>query len=110
MSLIKFCNKKEVQMSLIKFCNKKEVQMSLIKFCNKNKCTCWFDDWFGISWKECCEEHDKDIVHARTNNVHEADNKLFKCVWAKSKIMAVVMYIGVKPMSWMAWKFFYGHK
>lgn len=67
--------------------------------CNIKKCTCWFDG----SWGDCCCEHDKDIIEARTKTAHEADWKLFKCVWNKNKIMAVIMFIGVKPISFIAW-------
>jgi hypothetical protein len=78
--------------------------------CNKNKCTCWFDgiDSLGIHWGDCCEEHDQDIIQGRTKSSFEADRKLCKCVASKSKVLAkiiaVIMWIGVTPMAYFAWK------
>lgn len=76
------------------------------KYCNQKACTCWFDSLFKKDWSSCCKEHDLDIEYRRTQSSFEADVKLFKCVWKVCKPMAVVMFIGVVPMSWVAWKYY----
>lgn len=76
----------------------------LDNFCHyRGKCSCWIDGWFGKDWSSCCAEHDADILGHRTNTVKEADMKLRDCVAKHSKIMAWVMYIGVRPLSWLYW-------
>jgi hypothetical protein len=77
--------------------------MNLRRTCNKNKCTCWFDNLWNWDWSECCEQHDNDIINGLTSGWLEANNKLFKCVAKRCKIMAILMYIGVTPMGAIFW-------
>jgi len=74
--------------------------------CNTNKCTCWFDGWFGKSWAECCDTHDKEYMTPAGKGMTKSnvDNKLFKCVRSKGcLLMAAVMWLGNKSFSWYYW-------
>ena len=77
----------------------------LEKFCHgRAACSCWFDGIGKLYWGHCCVIHDIDVPYGRTKTLNQADLKLAKCVWEKSKIMAVIMYIGVRTFSWIYWR------
>lgn len=72
----------------------------LDNFChNRGHCSCFIDGNWGV----CCLVHDEDIKFNRTKTLAEADNKLFKCIWAKNKIVAVIAWLGVRSLSWLYW-------
>ena len=79
----------------------------MFKFCEKGqKCSCWFDGWFGKDWGSCCKEHDFDYIFQRTKTKAEADKKFYKCLKQKAGLfIALVMYVGVKyiPVAKYEW-------
>ena len=54
------------------------------------------------SWQECCYVHDLDYVRQKITRL-EADKKLLDCVKDKCKVVAYVMYIGVRSAGWWFW-------
>ena len=82
----------------------------MFKLCERGqKCTCWFDGWFGKDWSFCCVEHDKDYIYQRTKTKAEADKKLYKCLKIKAGyFMALIMYLAIKksPIAKMYWNRF----
>ena len=63
-----------------------------------NSCTLFPD----LSWKNCCKQHDVDYERQVVSR-KEADKKLFICVKSKCKIVAPIMYIGVRVFGWYFW-------
>lgn len=58
----------------------------------KDYCTGWDEG----NWSDCCENHDKDYGENSTKTRLQADIDLLKCVWKRSKINSVLMFIGVR--------------
>ena len=59
------------------------------------KCSFWFDGWFGLDWSSCCEEHDKDY-EKQDKTKKEVDCKFYNCLKKKAgKLMAWIMLKGV---------------
>ena len=79
---------------------------------NKNKCTCWFDGWFGKSWAEFCEKHDKRYMTPFGKDMTrlECDKELKEGVASVAPSMAWVMFIGVRCFGWYWWKKFEGNR
>lgn len=75
---------------------------------HKNKCSCWFDGWFGKSWGWACELHDERYMTTVGKGMTrwECDVELMKNVAVVSKVMAVIMFIGVRCAGWYWWSKF----
>ncbi len=70
---------------------------------NQDNCTCFPEG----CWSDCCWVHDHDCILALENLSPKmrliADRKLFKCVYAKNKIVACIMYFGVRIWAYTYW-------
>lgn len=75
---------------------------------HKNKCSCWFDGWFGKSWAEFCEKHDKRYMTPLGKGMTrwECDIELAEGVSSVCVVMAVIMFIGVRCAGWYWWNEF----
>lgn len=70
----------------------------MIDLCERGqKCSCWFDGWFGRSWASCCEQHDSNYIYQLTKTKEDADNIFYECLKKRAgRLMAWVMYQAVK--------------
>ena len=59
------------------------------------------------NWLHCCQIHDINCILALENLSYkmrlEADIALFECVYKKNKLVAYVMYIGVRAWANTFW-------
>lgn len=63
-----------------------------------NSCTLFPDG----KWSECCRHH--DVAYAKqTVSRKEADKMLYNCVKSKCKVIAPIMYIGVRMFGLYFW-------
>ena len=56
-----------------------------------NSCTLFPDG----KWKDCCDHHDYQYLTQKVSR-KEADIKLYNCVKERCKVVAYVMYVGVR--------------
>ena len=75
---------------------------------NKNKCTCWFDGWFGKSWADACQLHDDRYMTVMGKDMTrlECDLELMRNVTKVCKPMGYVMFVGVRVAGWYWWNEF----
>ena len=65
----------------------------------KNNCTLFPEG----NWSECCARHDRRYENKRLNR-SQADRLLYRCVSKKSKVVAFIMYVGVRTIGWYFYK------
>lgn len=75
--------------------------MTKKQLCEKGqKCSCWFDGWFGKDWSSCCEEHDDDYTYEVPEKLDrkEADLLFRECLKMKGAcfVMRWCMYYVVR--------------
>lgn len=79
------------------------------KLCERGqKCSCWFDGWFGKSWGIFCEKHDQRYMTVLGKDMTrlECDVELAEGVSSVCVVIAVIMFIGVRCFGWYYWKKF----
>ena len=67
-----------------------------------DRCTLWLEKCCGNDWSDCCHRHDLDYVRQKISR-KEADKKLLDCVKDKCKVVAYIMYAGVRSAGWWFW-------
>jgi len=77
----------------------------MFNICERGQaCTCWFDEWFGKSWKGCCKDHDKRYKLGLGKSKLSTDINLFRCVKSNGGfVIASIMFIGVSIFGWYYW-------
>jgi len=69
-------------------------------------CTMWPDSWLGYDYSACCYQHDIEYEDPDIGR-WDADVNLLQCVAKqgktnfKGRLMAVVMFIGVRSAGWL---------
>ena len=74
-------------------------------------CTFWFDQWFGVNLRACCDVHDEAFATGHTlQEFLQANWELFLCGWSSgAPVWALLALIGVcSPVG--AYLFFFGSK
>jgi len=80
-----------------------------VKWCERGqRCTCWIDGWFGKSWAWACELHDERYMTPIGKGMTrlECDVELMKNVAVACKVMAIIMFIGVRCVGGYWWNHF----
>ena len=54
------------------------------------------------SWQECCYLHDLNYIRQKITR-KEADKRLLSCVKERCKVVAYIMYAGVRLFGWYFW-------
>jgi hypothetical protein len=70
------------------------------------RCSCWFDGWFGKDWSSACKLHDWRYMtsYGFGWTRKQADAELRKNVAkAGAPVMAWVIYVGVRLFGWYFW-------
>lgn len=72
---------------------------------HKNKCSCWFDGWFGKSWAWACELHDERYMTPLGKDMTrlQCDIELLHNVAKVCELMSYVMFVGVRCFGWYWW-------
>lgn len=82
------------------------IKTSIYSFCHKNNSTCFIDRFTILGktydWSSCARYHDVAYVKQDISR-KEADKKLYNCVKEKCKVVAPIMYIGVRVFGWYFW-------
>lgn len=66
-------------------------------------CTLWFDGWFGVSWRHCCDVH--DFAYEAGADKITADLDLALCVAQTGQGgMALIMLAGVSTLGWLFYR------
>jgi hypothetical protein len=71
------------------------------------RCSCWFDGWFGKDWSSACKLHDERYMTDKGFGWtrKQADVELRSSVSAAgAPIMAWVMYFGVRLGGAKSWR------
>ena len=55
------------------------------------------------TWSDCCAKHDTAYL-TKGGSRWDADKELNKCVKKKCKVVAAVMWLGVRVAGWYWWK------
>lgn len=63
-----------------------------------NSCTLFPDG----TWSKCCDLHDYQYLTQKVSR-KQADKILYDCVKSKCKVIAHIMYIGVRMFGWYFW-------
>ena len=58
-------------------------------------CTCFPEG----SWDNCCAMHDRRYANKRLTR-YQADKLLYRCVAKHNKVVALIMFIGVRLGGW----------
>lgn len=64
-----------------------------------NNCTGFLEG----NWSRCCARHDKRYESSRLTR-YQADILLYRCTKKKCKIVAPIMFIGVRLFGWYFYK------
>lgn len=54
------------------------------------------------NWQRCCTRHDIDYTRQEMSR-KEADKELLSCVKERCKVVAYIMYAGVRLFGWYFW-------
>jgi 23S rRNA U2552 (ribose-2'-O)-methylase RlmE/FtsJ len=79
-----------------------QVKVKLKNFCHKNASTCFVDRCCGVDWTECAVKHDLNYIRQKITR-KEADKRLLSCVKERCKVVAYIMYTGVRLFGWYFW-------